>query len=405
MRRVQPARRAGKSPSQRAFGCASWLCRLVLALATLLVSTARAQPADDAFRVGLVAALTGPIAELSRYTIDGAKVEVAALNQRGGIGGLPVKLVICDTQSTEQQALLCTRRLISDDKVHALIGANGTPATLAVIPAVEQAGVPLFALAAGKIVYDPLKKWVFKAVPGNEDQNPLVVAFAKRHGWRRIALIRDNGAFGRDVAASVQQIAKAQGVEIVADETYSPGDTDVGAQVTRIRGLHPDAVFNFATVLSSGALVSRKLVQLGVNVPIFVQFNLQLDAYSKLVPEAVKTSYFVGSKATLDKIASNDPLYPNIVAFVSAYKKQLDGAQPNFASTLAVDPLLLLRHAGETLGRRVTDHDALRLALEQTHDVPGVLGVWSFSPSDHGSNLSDGLAIVQYQGGKWVVQP
>lgn len=389
----------GKSPNHRRW-CGALACA-VLAMGMTSFG-AQAQPAQDKeFRIGFAMALTGPIAELTKLVMRGAEVQLERINASGGIGGLPVRFVVCDIQSQEAQALLCARRLISQDKVHMLVGANGTATTLAAIPAVQSAGVPMFAFAGGKVVYDPLKKWVFKMVTSNDDQNPVMLEYSKQKNWKRAVLIRDGSSFGKDVSGSLLPLLKNYGVELVAEEIYAPTDTDVTAQVTRIRALNPDVVYNLASNLSLGALVSRKLVQMGVQAPIVVQWNLQSPAYAELVPEAVGQTYFIGLKAALRTLPSSDPMYKNIMDFRSAFEKKYKDAEPAVPSLMTIDPLQIVQEIGKRIGTKVQDPEVLRNEIEAVKNHVGIVGIWSFSPTDHGPHLRDGLTMMQLKGHNW----
>jgi branched-chain amino acid transport system substrate-binding protein len=178
------------------------------------------------------------IAPSTKYYMDGLDAGVKMVNAFGGIGGLPVRVIKCDNQSNEAQAVLCTKRLIEQDDVNMLLGVGGTAPTVAIEPTVQAAGIPLFAIAAGRVAYAPLKKWVFKAIIGNDDQVPTVLKFLKRKGRVKVALIRDNTAFGNDGVKSIKEEAARDGVAILTDEVYTPNDTDIAAQLTRFRGLH-----------------------------------------------------------------------------------------------------------------------------------------------------------------------
>jgi branched-chain amino acid transport system substrate-binding protein len=117
--------------------------------AALFTAAPGAVRAQSEFKVGLVLAQIGPLAEIAKIWLDGAEVGVAMVNEAGGIDGQKVRLIICDSQGQEPQAVICTKKLINDDQVNLLIGATGTPSTMAIIPSAEAAGVPLFGMGAG----------------------------------------------------------------------------------------------------------------------------------------------------------------------------------------------------------------------------------------------------------------
>src|SRR4051812_37698904 len=100
-------------------------CGRVFAVAAVLAlgcgAIANAQTAPE-FKVGIVLPLTGPGADIAKNLAAGAQAMIPLINARGGIGGMPARAIICDSQSQEQQAILCDRRLISEDKVAIVIG-------------------------------------------------------------------------------------------------------------------------------------------------------------------------------------------------------------------------------------------------------------------------------------------
>lgn len=149
------------------------MTRAKIALAVAFVAAlpfAQAKAAD--FKIGTILPLTGPGADIGRVLVEGAKATVVMVNKTGGIGGMHVEMIVCDTQSVEQQAVLCARRLAGEDKVSVLLGAGTTPQTLAILPTVESAQVPLFAIAGGVVNYRPFKKWCSRRSPPTRTRSP-----------------------------------------------------------------------------------------------------------------------------------------------------------------------------------------------------------------------------------------
>jgi branched-chain amino acid transport system substrate-binding protein len=373
----------------------------VLLAAFLALAWVRAGAAAD-FKVGLILPMTGPGADIAKNLAEGARASVPLINSRGGIGGMTVTLTVCDSQSQEQQAVLCTRRLLSEDKVDLLLGNGSTPQTIAALPIVASVGVPLFSEAAGTAIYRPLRKWVFKGLNSNEDQISVEIAYFKKKGSTRIALIRDNGPFGSDIATTFKALVANSGTTIIADEVYSPTDADMTAQVTAVRALKPDVIIDMAATAPPGALVARKIVQLGIAAPIVVGTNLQTPGFVTLVGNAADQVVFTGLKAVLSDVPKDDPLYDNITAFKAAFATANPGATLTSLSPNTADGLLITQAAARTMGAKALDHEALLHALEGTNKVPGIQGIWTFSATSHESPLVDGTAIIQYRSGKWV---
>ncbi len=374
-----------------------------LKLAALLLASlplAAAQGAE--FKVGAILPLTGPGADIGRFLVEGAKATVALANTRGGIGGMHTTIVICDTQSVEQQAVLCARRLTADDKVNLLLGAGTTPQTQAILPTIAQAGVPTFAIAGGTVNFRPLKQWVFKALATNEDQIPTALDFLKQKGLTKIAMIRDNGPFGADVAANLKPYAEKIGMQLVAEEVYSPTDTDMSAQVTHIRAAKPDAIFDMSSNPPPGAIVARKIAQLGMTQPIVVGSNLQTKVFADLSGDAAEQMLYIGLKAAAANVNDNDPLAANLRAFRVEFEKIDPGVEVVALSASCADAILLTQVAAKPLGEKALDGASLLHALESLHDVPAIQGVWSFSPTSHDTSLKSGIALLRYSKGAWL---
>ncbi|MGH7087589.1 MAG: ABC transporter substrate-binding protein [Stellaceae bacterium] len=369
-----------------------------IALAGLPLAPARA--AD--FKIGTVLSLTGGGADIGKYLIEGAKTAVTLVNERGGIGGMHVDMIVCDTQTVEQQAVLCARKLLFDDKVDMLMGAGTTPQTQAILPTIAQAGVPSFALAGATINFRPLKKWVFKMLATNEDQIPAALDYFKAKGMKTIADIRDNGPFGADIAANLKKAAADDGMTIVDEELYTQSDTDFTAQVTHVREKRPDVIFDMSSNPPPGALIAKKIYELGMKQPIVVGVNLQTKAVVDLAGPAAPQILYIGYKAVASGESGDNPLAANLNAFKAVFEKVNPGAEVNGLSVTCADPIIITEAAAKNLGAKALDHEALLNALQSIKDVPGIQGYWTYTPTSHESSLKSGIELLRYENGEWV---
>lgn len=379
--------------------------RLGVALATAIAMGAAAAGAAAAeeFKIGFIMSLTGPSGVLGKVTLDGAKAGIEMVNADGGIGGAKVALVICDVKSSEQQAVICARKLAFQDKVNLMVGTGSTPQTIAIIPTVMEAKIPLFAIASSPQAYQPVKKYVFKGIQGLSDQIPLIVEYLKKHKRNRVAVIHDNGPLGQAIGNIFKGAVEKAGIEITGTELYAPTDTNVTAQVTRMRTQNPDAVLNIAITPPAGALIVKTMKQLGMNVPIMVGSNLQNEGFVKLAGDAVDSIVFPAAKVVLADLPAGDPLRSEIMKFRAAFAKVNAGEEPSSLSPWLVDAMLLAQKAGKPLGAKALDPVALTDALEGLTKVVGIQGIWTFSATDHDSNLQDGMILVQSRNNRWVV--
>jgi branched-chain amino acid transport system substrate-binding protein len=374
-----------------------------LAAAALLSSSLASRGAQaEEFKIGFAMSLTGPNAVVGKATLPGAQAGIEMINASGGIGGVKAALVICDVQSVEQQAVICVRKLTLQDKVNMVFATGSTPQTLAVVPTIEAAGVPLFSVASGSVVYNPVKKWVFKGISGQADTIPPEVDYFKAKNMHRIAMIHDNGPLGSDISRIFKENISGSGIEVVDTEVYSPTDTDVTAQVTHMRSSNPEAVLNVAITPPAGALIVKTMTQLGMEQPDLVGQNLQSESFAKLAGDGIKNVIFPASKVVVEDLPKSDPLYANVVAFRQQFAKVNPDTQPTSLSPWLVDGMILAQKAATSLGAKALDNAALRDAIEGLKKVPGIEGIWTFNPEDHGSDLRDGIVLVKYDNGKWI---
>lgn len=360
---------------------------------------ARAQaPARREFVVGLVLPMTGAASENGRSYARGAQAAAAMLNAGKGIGGRTVRLAICDSQSQEQQAVICAKQLTSAEQARVLIGSGSTPQTIAIGPVAASARAPLFAMSGGESPYIPYKPWVFKGLAGNSDQIPPAFDLARQRGWKRMAIVRDNGAYGHDIGEFMLRMARETGMEVVADEIYATTDTDMTAQALRVRDAKPDVVMNYATAVPLGVAVAKKLVQLGVTAPDIVGINLQNPSFVRLAGGIVGQTIFVGPRFLLDQdAAGHGPAQEFAAAYHAMFKQPIQ----DVLTLGPADAMLLTRAAVAANPAALDDPEQLRLALESLRDVQGVQGRWSFSATDHGPVLGAGITTMVWRDGGW----
>jgi len=350
----------------------------VLAALSLLPVAGRA--AEGEFVFGLVVPLTGPSSENGKSYAQGAAAAAAMLNAQNGLNGRTVKVAVCDSQNQEQQAVICTKRLISQDHAQVLIGAGSTPQTIAISPTAEAAKVPLF-----------------KGLAGNPDQIPPAFKLVAARGWKRIAIIHDNSAYGRDIEKFMQRSAAEGHVEIVANEVYAPTDTDMTSQVLRIRDAKPDVVMNYALTVPNGAAIAKKLQQVGVTVPNIVGINLQNLAFVRLAGSALSQTIFVGPQVLLDTDSTGTS---DAMRFAAAYEAMFKQKVPDSLTPGPADAMLVTK-AVAAKGVDIGDPDKLRAGFETLSDVDGIQGRWTFTPTDHGPLLGAGITTMTYTDGAW----
>lgn len=378
--------------------------RTLITLAAALMA-AQTLPAvaqsKDPIRIGAVLSTTGPAGYLGDPQLKTLQTYLAQINQDGGVLGRKLELVHYDDASEAGKANGFAKRLIDDDKVDLLIAGTTTGATMAMAPLVEKAGVPLISLSGAVVVVEPVKKWIFKTPHTDRMAAEKVFEDMKKRGFTKVGLLSETSGFGQSGAKETRTVAQKYGITLVADETYGPKDTDVTAQLAKIRGVSGiQALFVFG--LGQGpAVATKNAAQLGMSLPLYQSHGVASNEFIKLAGKAAE-GVRLPSPALLvaNALPANDPQKPLVTSYAATYWKQYKD-EPSTFGGYALDALMLSVSAIKTAGG--TNKEAVRNALEKTKGFMGTTGQFNLSATDHmGLNLS-AFRMVEVKDGGWVL--
>ena len=375
---------------------------ITLAGLLILASTGLAQAQDKApIRLGAVLSTTGAAAYLGDPQLKTLQTYIAQINQDGGVLGRKLELVHYDDASEAGKANGFAKRLIDDDKVDLLIAGTTTGATMAMAPLVDKAGIPLISLSGAVVVVEPVKKWIFKTPHTDRMAAEKVFEDMKKRGFTKVGLLSETSGFGASGAKEARAVASNYGITLLADETYGPKDTDMTAQLTKLRGVAAlQAVFVFG--LGQGpAVVTKNYAQLGMALPLYQSHGVASNEYIKLAGKAAE-GVRLPSPALLvaNSLAANDPQKSLVTSYITTYWKQYK-EEPSTFGGYALDALMLATHAIKAAGG--TDKEAVRNALEKTRGFMGTTGQFNMSAKDHmGLDLS-AFRMLEVRDGGWTV--
>jgi len=369
------------------------------AAAAAVASGVHAQQGSD-IKLGAVLSVTGPAAFLGEPELKTLQLYVERINATGGVLGRKLALVHYDDGSEAGKANGFAKRLIESDKVDFMIGGTTTGATMAIAPLVEKASIPFISLAGGVVIIEPVKKWVFKTPHTDRMAAEKVFADVKARGLTRLGLLSETSGFGQSGRKETLAVAAKYGVEIVADESYGPKDSDVTAQLTKIKNTAGvQAIFVFG--LGQGpAIVTKNIAQLGIKLPQYQSHGVASDEYLRLSAGAAE-GVRLPSPALLiaGDLPKNDPQKAIVTNYANAYAVRFK-EEPSTFGGYAYDALALAVDAIKRAG--ATDGEKVRAALEQTKAFVGVTGQFNLSATDHmGLDLS-AFRLIEVKGGKWA---
>jgi branched-chain amino acid transport system substrate-binding protein len=214
------------------------------AIASLpLSSRAEEGVTDDTIRIGGLGALTGPGYLYGKVVMDGAESVYKEVNDAGGIAGRKIVYVREDDRCDPASAIGAAKKLIFDDKVFMIHGGGCTNASIAAYPTIKDANVPWVIFASvGDSLTNPPAPYIFSTALTASIESYAQVGFVQEKGAKKIAVVSQRDAWGRDRYQQVTEALKKAGITPVADEEVPPDSNETTPQVLRIRQAGADAV-------------------------------------------------------------------------------------------------------------------------------------------------------------------
>jgi branched-chain amino acid transport system substrate-binding protein len=295
---------------------------------------------------------------------------------------------------------MAARKLLDQHGVSVVIGPSISGNTLAISRFFSSAEVPLVSCAAAEKIVRPVDPWVFNTPQLDRHAVTSILQDAKAKGFSRLAILTVSDGYGQAGRAVLKELVPAQGFELVADEVYGPKDTDMTAQLTKIKGVSPDAIICWGTN-PGPAVVARNRVQLGMATPLYMSHGVASNKFIELAGEAAEGIVLpAGRLVAVDQVPADHPQKPVLEAYVAAYEKTYNTQVSSFGG-YAHDAFALVIEAMRMGG---SDKSAdIRDNLEKITNFPGTSGVYSYSPENHNGLDESAFIMVTIENGTWKV--
>lgn len=356
--------------------------------------------ASGTIKIGGLFAVTGPASFLGEPEKKTLEMLVKDANAKGGINGMKLEAVIYDTTGDATKAVQLATKLIKDDKVSVIIGPSTTGESMAVIPVAEKDKIPLISCAAGIKITDPAKHWVFKTPANDHVAAEKILNYMAKHKQKTIALLTVTDGFGASGREQIKALAKQKGFSVVADEVYGPKDTDMTSQLTKIRGIKPDAIICWGTN-PGPAVITKNLKQLGIKIPLYMSHGVASKKYIELAGADAAEGVMLpaGKLAIYDVLPKNDPQVKLLKEYDQAYKKAY-GVESSTFGGYAYDAYLLTTNAIRKSG---SSPEQIRNGIEQAHKLVSISGVFNMSSKDHNGLDLSAFEMVRVSKGDWAL--
>jgi len=351
----------------------------------------------DTIKLGVNLELSGAVASYGQSLESGIDLAVDEINKDGGIDGKKIETVKVDNKSDLTEATNAALKLITQDKVTAIIGAATSGDTVAQVQIANDKKTVLLTpsgTAPNVTVNDDgsVNDYAFRTSFIDPFQGTVAANFATNDlKIKKAAIFADSASdYAKGLAASFKETFKANGGSIVSEEAYVAKDTDFSSTLTRIKAKNPDFIF-IPGYYEEVGLIIKQAREMGITVPF-----MGADGWDspKLVDLAGKDA--LNNTYITNHYSSQDP-DEKIQKFVTAYKKENKDKNPDAFNALGYDSVYLLKDAIERADS--TDSAKIKDALAETKDLSLITGVVSI---DKNHNPIKSATVLEYKDGQQV---
>jgi len=365
---------------------------IMLGLVSGCGSTAAPNAAKE-IKIGGVLELSGGVATFGQSVLNAVNLAFEDQNKKGGVLGKQLKFITADNKSEAGESTSAITKLITQDKVIAVIGAVTSSNTKAAVPVSADNKIPLITPTAtnAEVTVNKdgsLNKWVFRACFLDPFQGKVAANFVTNTlKLKKAAIFIDQkDDYSKGLAAEFKKVMESSGGTITDIENYVGGDKDFKSTLTRIKASNAEVVF-VPGYYSEVGLIVKQARELGITVPIVGGDGWDSAKLPELAGAAnLNDTYFVNHMWADD---------PATKPFVDAYKAKYN-VEPDALAALGYDAAGMLIAAIEKAGS--VDSSKIRDALENTTGFKGVTGVITVDPKTH--NPVKSAAIIRMVDGK-----
>jgi branched-chain amino acid transport system substrate-binding protein len=353
--------------------------------ATLLTSCTK-KTNDNEILVGSYSSNTGATATFGVYQLRGTEMAIVEINAKGGINGKKIKHINYDNKSDSDETLAVVNRLISQDKVIAILGEATSGRSKIGAQVAQQNKIPMLTSSATNPDVTKVGNYIFRACFIDPFQGMVMAKFMTENlKFKRAAIMRD---IKNDYSVGLSDIfaekLKGMGGEIVADISYQEGDIDFKSQLTSIKAKKVDAIF-IPGYYNEVALVAKQARELGMKQPLLGGDGWSSPKLHEIAKDSINGSYFSNHYTT----ESTDP---KTVEFVKAFKAKHNEV-PDVMAALAYDAAYMMAEAMSKANPLTSEN--IRAELAKIKDFHGVTGQMSM---DANRDAVKSAVVVQVQG-------
>jgi branched-chain amino acid transport system substrate-binding protein len=315
--------------------------------------------------IGAFLSMTGATATFGESSKRGAVLAVEEANQHGGVLGRPVELVVLDDQGRTEEAGNAVARLIDVDEVAAVMGEVASTLSLVGGRIAQRRKVPMVSPSSTNTQVTQVGDYVFRVCFLDPFQGFAMAKFARDVlKLSKVAVLKDvRNDYSLGLSAAFEAAFTKLGGSIVARESYSAGDTEFSAQLTKIKPSAPEGLYVPGYYTEVGS-IARQARRLGIKAPLMGGDGWESPELRNIGGADIVGSYYTNHFA-------HDQPSERAKQFITAYRAKYNEAAPALAA-LGYDATLAIIDAIRRAG--TTKPELLRDALAKTKDLDAVTG-------------------------------
>lgn len=359
-----------------------------LPLALALALTGCAQKSDT-IKVGEFASLTGKEAAFGQSSHKGTQLAIEEANAAGGVLGKKIELVTEDNQSKAGESATVVKKMISRDKVVALLGEVASSRSLEAAPICQAAKVPQISPSSTNPAVTETGDYIFRVCFIDPFQGVVMAKFAKDTlKVRRVAVLTSvSSAYSVGLAKYFKERFAADGGAVAIEQKYAEGDKDFKAQLTAIKAAGVEGIF-VPGYYTEAALICKQARDLGLQLPVFGGDGWEAPQLIEIGGAAMEGTYFSTHYSAENRT-------PAITAFLEKFRKRFNNETPDAMAALGYDSAMVLIDAIRRAGS--TDSAKVREALATTKGFVGVTGTTNLDAQRNASKAAVVIAVKKGQ--------
>ena len=366
----------------------------VLAAVAASMATAPAG-AQEVYKIGISAGLTGYAATLDRGWRDGVEITAAALNAKGGIMGRKIEVITEDNKGEPQEAVTVYRKMISSDKVDIFLSGCVSAGNFAAAPMLVRAQIPMVLCSLLPPNPDHLK-WAFSTLPpaGMEVEKRLEYLKEKTQ-IKKIGVLHDPTPYANVQKTVAEKIVGNYGMEIVGVEQYKQDDADLSVQISKMHAAGARAILKIG-IGGTTLTAAKNIKQLGLDLLMLTSVE-DLAVFRPVAEVLGDKFFFVAAPSQVYEGLPDGPLKAEIAKFLPLWQAKFGNRDPNWGAR-GWDALLLTAKAIEQ--GKSFEGTKVRDQLETVTGLQGTTSVYNMSPTNHAGITKNPLLLATIIGGQ-----